>query len=50
MERKVHEKAILEVGQGKRYRVNIKFRDERVYLGNMGHEMGYFLDNWNLIR
>ena len=50
IEKKVHEKAILEVGQGKRYRVNIKFRDNHVYLGNMDHEMDYFLDNWNSIR
>ena len=50
VEKKVHEKAILEVGHGKRYRVNIKFRDDKVYLGNMDHEMGYFLDNWNLIK
>jgi len=50
MERKVHEKAILEVGHGKRYRVNIKFRDDKVYLGNMDHEMGYFLNNWGLIK
>ena len=50
MEKKMHEGAILEVGHGKRYRVNIKFRDEKVYLGNMDHEMGYFLDNWNLIK
>ncbi len=46
MEKKVHEKAILEVGHGKRYRVNIKFRNEKIYLGNVKHEMGYFLDNW----
>lgn len=50
MERKMHEGAILEVGHGKRYRVNIKFRDEKVYLGNMDHEMGYFLDNWSIIK
>lgn len=50
IEKKVHEKAILEVGQGKRYRVNIKFRNDRVYLGNKEHEMGYFLDNWNSIK
>ena len=30
MEKKVHEKAILEVGHGKRYRVNIKFRDDTI--------------------
>lgn len=50
VEKKVHEKAILEVGHGKRYRVNIKFREGRIYLGNKDHEMGYFLDNWNLIK
>jgi len=50
MEKKMHEGAILEVGHGKRYRVNIKFRDEKVYLGNMDHQMEYFLDNWNLIK
>lgn len=50
IERKVHERAILEVGHGKRYRVNIKFRENNVYLGNMAHEMGYFLDNWSLIK
>lgn len=50
VEKKVHEKVILEVGHGKRYRVNIKFREGKVYLGNKNHEMGYFLDNWNLIK
>lgn len=50
MEKKVHEGAILEILNGKRYRVNIKIRDKKVYLGNMNHEMGYFLDKWNLIK
>lgn len=50
VEKKVHEKAILEVGHGKRYRVNIKFRNDKVYLGNMDHEMGYFLNNWELVK
>lgn len=50
MEKKVHEKAILTVNHGKSYRVNIKFRDGKVYLGTLDHEMSYFLDNWNLIK
>lgn len=50
MERKVHEKAILEVGHGKRYRVNIKMRDDKIYLGNTDNEMGYFLNNWDIIK
>lgn len=50
MEKKVHEKAIREVGHGARYRVNIKFRDGKVYLGTMAHEMDYYLNNWALIK
>jgi Holliday junction resolvase len=53
MERKVHERAILEVGHGKRYRVNIKIRNGKVFLGNMNNpnnDMGFFLDNWKLIK
>lgn len=50
MEKKVHEKAILEVNHGKRYRVNIKFRNNTVYLGNKSHDMNYYLNNWSLIK
>ena len=50
MEKKVHDKAILEVGQGKRYRVNIKFRDSNIYLGNKEHEMNYYLNHWGIIK
>lgn len=50
MEKKVYEKAILEVGHGKRYRVNIKIRDRKVFLGNKDHEMSYHLNNWKIIK
>ena len=50
LERKIKEGAIFEVNNKSGFAVNIKFRDDKVYLGNMGHEMGYFLDNWNLIK
>ena len=50
MERKVHDGAILEVDHGKRYRVNVKFRKDKVYLGNKEHEMDYFLNNWRVIK
>ncbi len=50
MEKKVHHKAILEVGHGKRYRVNIKFRKNSVFLGTMEHDMSYHLNNWALIK
>jgi len=50
MERKVHEGVILEIMNGSRYRVNIRIRKGKVYLGNMENEMGYFLDNWDIIK
>lgn len=50
VEKKIHERAILEIMGGKRLRVNIKIRNDKVYLGNMEHEMGYFLDNWTLVK
>lgn len=50
MERKVHEKAILEINKGKNYRVNISVRNEKIYLGNRNHEMSYFLNNWDIIK
>ncbi len=50
MEKKMHDGAILEILNGTKYRVSIKFRNEKVYLGNMDHEMGYYLDNWSLIK
>ena len=50
MEKKVHEKAILEVGHGNRYRVNIKFRNDTVYLGTMAHDMNYYLNSWAMIK
>ncbi|MEK7106058.1 MAG: winged helix-turn-helix domain-containing protein [Patescibacteria group bacterium] len=50
MEKKVSEKVILEVGHGKRYRVNIKFRNGNIYLGNKENEMNYFLNNWSIIK
>lgn len=50
MEKKVHEKAILEVDNGKRFRVNIKFREDNIYLGTKSHEMNYYLNNWDIIK
>lgn len=50
MEKKIKEKAIREVGQGNRYRVNIKTRDNNVYLGTKEHEVNYYLNNWNIIK
>lgn len=50
IEKLVHEKAILEVGHGLRYRVNIKIRNNKVYLGTLDNNMDYFLNNWGIIK
>ncbi len=50
LEKLVDKKVILEVGHGKRYRVNIKFRDGKVFLGNLDNEMNYYLNNWKVIK
>lgn len=50
IEKLVHEKAILEVGHGQRYRVNIKIRDNKVFLGTLENNMDYFLNNWIIIK
>lgn len=49
MVKKVHDEAIKEILGGSRYRVRIVIRDGKVYLGNKDHEMGYYLNNWEVI-
>lgn len=50
IEKKLHEKAILEVGHGSRYRINIKIRKDNVFLGTLEHKMNFFLNNWSSIK
>lgn len=50
MVKQVHEEAIKEILSGSRYRVRILIREGKVYLGNKDHEMGYYLNNWDIIR
>jgi hypothetical protein len=50
MEKKVHEKAILSVGHGQRYRVNIRLRGDEIFLGSKEHQMNYYLNNWQIIK
>ena len=50
MEKKVYEDAIKENKKEESYRVNLKFRNSNIYLGNKNHEMNYFLNNWEIIK
>jgi Holliday junction resolvase len=49
VERKIKERAIYEVNNKTGYALTIKIRDEKIYLGG-GHDMSYFLNNWDLIK
>ena len=50
MVKQVHDEAIKEILGGSRYRVRILIRDGKVFLGNKDHEMGYYLNNWGIIK
>lgn len=50
MEKKVHEKAILDIASYDKYRVKIDARDGKYYLGNRAHEMSYHVNNWAIIK
>jgi hypothetical protein len=50
VEKKIKEGAIFAVNNKTGYALSVKFRDNKIYLGNRDHDMGYFLDNWGLIK
>lgn len=50
MEKKVKEKAIFLVGNNPRLRVNLRIRPDGVFLGSKEHSMGYYLNNWSVIK
>lgn len=50
MEKKVKEKAIFLVGNNPRYRVNLRMRPDGVFLGSRDHSIGYYLNNWTVIK
>jgi hypothetical protein len=50
MEKKVYEKAIIDIVAYEKYRVKIDVREGKIYLGNRNHEMNYYLNNWGIIK
>jgi hypothetical protein len=50
LERKLKEGAISEVNGKTGFALMVKFRNSKIYLGNINHEMGYHLNNWDLIK
>jgi len=49
VERKIKEGGIYEVNNKTGYALTIKVRDGKIFLGG-GHDMSYFLNNWDLIK
>lgn len=43
-------KNILVINKDTKYRLNIKIRDNKLYLGNKENESSYFLNKWDLIK
>ena len=50
VEKNIKLKNILEVGHGKRYRINLSIRDEKLYLGNKENDLSFYFNNWSLIK
>jgi len=50
IEKRIKEGSIFTVNNKTGYALSIKFRNGKFYLGNKEHEMGYFLNNWDLIK
>lgn len=50
VQKNVDERNILVVSKDTRYRVNIRIKDGKLYLGNRQNDMSYFMNNWGLIK
>ena len=50
VEKNNSQKNILVVNNNTRYRINIRIRDGKLYLGNRENDMSYFMNNWALIK
>ncbi len=50
VEKSIDEEFIHVVGKGKLYRITIKKRDEKVYLGRQENDVSYYLNHWDIIK
>jgi hypothetical protein len=50
MEKKIKERAALPVQNGERYRISIKERNGKIYLGKKEYEIDYYLNNRDIIK
>lgn len=50
IQKNIDQKNILVVNKNTRYRVNIRIREGKLFLGNKQNDMSYFMNNWGLIK
>lgn len=50
IQKNIDQHNILVVNKGTRYRVNIRIRSGKLYLGNKENDASYFMNNWSLIK
>lgn len=50
LERKINENTILPILKRTKYRINVKIREWKIYLGNLNNEVNYYLNNRDIIR
>jgi len=50
IQKNVDQKNILLINKNTRYRVNIRLRDDKLFLGNKENDMSYFMNRWELLK
>lgn len=50
IQKNVDQENILVINKNTRYRVNIKIRDGKLYVGNKTNDASYYMNNWELIK
>ncbi len=50
IEKSIEEEFIHIVGKGKLYRITVKKRDGKVYLGRRENDVSYYLNRWDIIK
>lgn len=50
IQRNIDQNNILVVNKGTRYRVNIRIREGKLYLGNKENDASYFMNHWDIVK
>lgn len=50
LEKCIKQSTIKTVAKGTRYRINIRLRDGKAFVGNLDNDMSYYLNNWDVVK